>query len=169
MKKFVFAVISLSLSVIVYAGGNPDHVKFPEGYQTEFTKYDTRNRANGKQVAVLYANKIATDTAATGKLGDGAKIIMEVYKTVVGEDGKPTAGEDGLFKKGKFAAVAVMEKRSDWDASFDAKERAGDWGFAIYKTDGTVKDNKLECASCHLPMPDNDYMFSHSSLIEFTK
>jgi len=169
MKKIALALISLSLSFIVYAGGNPDHVKFPAGYQSDFIKYDTRNRANGKQVAVLYANKIATDTAASGKLGDGAKIIMEVYKTVPGEDGKPTVGEDGLFKKGKFAAVAVMEKRSNWDASFDAKERAGDWGFAIYKTDGSVKENKLDCASCHLPMPDNDYMFSHSSLIEFTK
>ncbi len=169
MKKIALVIVSLTLSFLVYAGGNPDQVKFPSGYQSDFTKYDTRNRANGKQVAVLYANKIATDTAANGKLGDGATIIMEIYKTVPGEDGKPTVGEDGLFKKGKFAAVAVMEKRSNWDVSFDAKERAGDWGYALYKTDGTVKENELECASCHLPMPDNDYMFSHSSLVSFTK
>jgi Cytochrome P460 len=169
MKKIVYGLLALSASFFVYAGGNPEHVSFPQGYQTEYTKYDTRNRANGKQVAVLYANKIATDTASGSKIADGAKIVMEVYKTMPGEDGKPKTGADGVFEKGKFAAVAVMEKRSDWDASFDAKERAGDWGFALYKTDGTVKENDLGCAGCHLPMPDNDYMFSHSSLVELAK
>ena len=169
MKNIVCGFLALSVSFIAYAGGNPEHVHFPQGYQTEYTKYDTRNRANGKQVAVLYANKVATDTASGAKLGDGAKIVMEVYKTIPGKDGKPKAGANGIFEKGAFAAVAVMEKRSNWNASIDAKERAGDWGFAIYKTDGAVKDNNLDCASCHLPMPENDYMFSHSSLIEFAK
>jgi hypothetical protein len=169
MIKITTTLLALLISFIAYAGGNPEHVSYPEGYKSEFTHYDTRNRANGKQVAVLYANKIAMDTALDSKLGDGAKIVMEVYKTNVGEDGKPIAGADGLFEKGKFAAVAVMEKRPDWDASFDAKQRAGDWGFAIYKTDGTVKDNKLNCASCHTPMPDSDFLFSYSSLIEFIK
>jgi cytochrome P460 len=169
MRLITTALLVLSLSPIAYAGGNPEHVSYPEGYKSEFTHYDTRNRANGKQVAVLYANKIAIDTASNTKLSDGAIIIMEIYKTKPGEDGKPIAGADGLFEKGKFAAVAVMEKRSNWDTGFDAKQRAGDWGFAIYKTDGTVKDNKLDCASCHTPMPDSDFLFSHSSLVEFAR
>jgi cytochrome P460 len=169
MRIITTALLALSLSCIAYAGGNPKHVSYPKGYKSEFTKYDTRNRTNSKQVAVLYANKIAIDTASDSKLGDGAKIIMEVYKTKSGEDGKPITGADGLFEKGKFAAVAVMEKRSNWDASFDAKQRADDWGFAIYKTDGTVKDNKLDCASCHTPLPDSDFLFSRSNLIEFNK
>jgi hypothetical protein len=169
MKKIVYICLALSISLLAFAGGNPEFVGFPEGYKSEFTQYDTRNRLNGKQVAVLYANKAAIDSAASGNLAEGSKIIMEVYKTVAGEDGKPVVGADGVFEKGKFAAVAVMEKRSDWDAAFDVKERAGDWGFAIYKTDGSPKDNKLECASCHTPMPENNYMFSFSSLAEFVK
>jgi cytochrome P460 len=169
MRLITTALLILSLSPIAHAGGNPEHVSYPEGYKSEFTHYDTRNRVNGKQVAVLYANKIAMETTADAKLGDDAKIVMEVYKTKAGEDGKPITGADGLFEKGKFAAIAVMEKRSNWDSDFDAKQRAGDWGFALYKTDGTIKDNKLDCASCHTPMPESDYLFSHSSLVEFTR
>ena len=169
MKKVVYAILILSISFFVYAGGNPEYVKFPQNYQSEFTQYDTRNRTNGKQVAVLYANKVAINTISDSTLSDGSKIIMEVYKTVPGEDGKPTMGDNGIFKKGNLAAIAVMEKRSDWDANFSVKERAGDWGFALYNKDGTVKENKLECASCHSPMTDKDYLFSHSSLLSFTK
>lgn len=169
MKKIVYVILMLSTSFFVYAGGNPEYVKFPKNYQSEFAQYDTRNRANGKQVAVLYANKVAINTINDAALGDGTKIIMEAYKTIPGEDGKPTMGDNDIFKKGSLAAIAVMEKRSDWNANFSAKERAGDWGFALYNTDGTAKENKLECASCHSPMPDKDYMFSHSSLLSFTK
>lgn len=169
MKNAVYGFFALSVSLVAYAGGNPEQVSFPQGYQTDYTIYDTRNRDNGSQVAVLYANKIAVDSASDTKLGDGATIVMEIYKTIPGEDGKPKTGADGVFEKGKFAAVAVMEKRSNWDAGFDAKERSGGWGYAIYNTDGTVKINDLDCAGCHLPLPDKDYIYSHSSLIEFAK
>ncbi len=169
MIKNIFACLTLSASLFAHAGGNPEYVAFPEGYKSEFTQYNTRNRSNGEQVAVLYANKIAIDSAASGKLAEGSKIVMEVYKPKLGEDDKPITGADGLFEKGTFAAVAVMEKRTNWDENFNSAERANDWGFAIYNTDGTPKDNKLECASCHTPLPDNDYMFSYSSLIEFIK
>lgn len=169
MRIITTTLLALLISCIAYAGGDPEHVSYPEGYKTEFTQYDTRNRINGKQLAVLYANKTAIDSATNSKLADGSKIVMEIYKIKLGEDGKAITGTDGLFEKGKFAAVAIMEKRSNWDAIFDASSRAGDWGFALYNTDGTAKENKLTCASCHTPMPDNDYLFSHASLIEFVK
>ena len=164
MKNTLLALVTISFSMLTYAGGNPDHVKLPGNYKTEFTNYDTRNRTNGKQIAVLYANKKATDSASDSALADGSTIVMEIYKIAVGEDGKPTIGEDDSFEKGKFAAIAVMEKRSNWDASFDAAQRAGGWGFAIYNTDGTVKANDLDCASCHVPLTSSDYLFSRSSL-----
>lgn len=168
MRKIVYICLGLSFSFIAYAGGNPDQVSFPEGYKTEFKKYDTRNRLNGKQVAVLYANKIAIDSLNKGDLADGSKIVMEVYKPkkVYGD---AIYGGDGNYVKGKFAAVAVMEKRSDWNGKIDASERAGDWGFAIYHTDGKPKDNGLDCASCHTPMPEKEYMFSFPKLVEFVK
>ena len=120
MSKFVYAYIALTISFVAYAGGNPEYVSYPASYKTEFTQYDTRNRNNGKQVAVMYANKVALDSVSNGKLAEGSKIIMEVYKAQMGEYGKPIISADGSFEKGKFAAVAVMEKRADWDANFDA-------------------------------------------------
>ena len=168
MRKIAFMCLALSISFLAYAGGNPDQVSYPDGYKTEFKKYDTRNRLNGKQVAVLYANQIAIDSLNKGELADGSKIVMEVYKVKVSY-GEPVVGSDGIFQKGKFAAVAVMEKRSDWKGSIDASERAGDWGFAIYHTDGKPKDNDLACASCHTPMPEQDYLFSFPKLVEFAK
>jgi cytochrome P460 len=167
--KNIFTCLALSFSLFVYAGGNPEYVAFPEGYKSEFTQYDTRNRSNGTQVAVMYANKAAIDSADSGKLAEGSKIVMEVYKLKLGEDEKPITGTDGVYEKGKFAAIAVMEKRSYWDENFNPADRTKDWGFAIYNTDGTPKENKLECTSCHTPYESSDYMFTYSSLLEFIK
>jgi cytochrome P460 len=169
MRRILYAFLTFSISFFAYAGGNPEFVHFPESYKSDFTEYDTRNRSNGKQVAVLYANKTAIESASSGKLTEGSKIVMEIYKPKLGENDKPITGTDGLFVKGKFAAVAVMEKRTNWDVNFNSKERANDWGFAIYKPDGSPKDNNLDCASCHTPLSDSDFLFSHSSLLEFTK
>ena len=169
VKKVISIVIGFSISLFSHAGGNPEFVKFPATYKSEFTQYDTRNRGNGKQLAVLYANEIALNSVKSGKLDNGSKIIMDVYKVKVDEDGNKITNSSGLFEKGKFAAIAVMEKNIDWDSNFSAEDRAGNWGFAIYNTDGTVKENDLECATCHKPYEANDYMFSFQSLTNFTQ
>ena len=145
MRKIAYICLTMFISFLAYAGGNPEQVSFPNGYKTDFKKYDSRNRNGKQQVAVLYANKIALDSANSTKLGDGN------------------------YVKGKFAAVAMMEKRSDWEGSIDANERTGDWGYAIYHTNGKPKDNELDCAGCHRPIAENDFLFSHSSLVEFAK
>ena len=78
----------------------------------------------------------------------------------------PVVGKDGLFIKKKFAAVAVMEKRSDWGADYAADERAGDWGFALYDTKGMPKENSLDCATCHQPLTATNFMFTFLKLKE---
>ncbi len=168
MRRIAYICLGLSISFFSHAGGNPDQVSFPDGYKTQFQKYDTRNRQNGKQVAVLYANQIAINSLGEGALIDGSRIVMEIYKTKENH-GEPVVDSDGIFQKGKFAAIAVMEKRSDWEGKINAGERAGDWGFAIYHTDGRPKDNNLNCSSCHIPMPEQDYMFSFPELVKFVK
>ena len=56
--KAIAAVLAIT-SVSVYAGGDPEHVKFPADYNKTFTQYATMNRANQTQVAKLYANEAA--------------------------------------------------------------------------------------------------------------
>lgn len=168
MKKIT--IISLMLVAYgVYAGGNNDAVKFPEAYKTEFTAYHTQNRAGKPQIVDLYANEVAAKSTSASELADGSKIIMEIYKAKQDEAGNPITLGNGLFEKGKFAAVAVMEKRSDWGVDYPAELRAGDWGFALYTPDGKPKENNLECQGCHIPFKNTDHMYSHAALLEFFK
>ncbi len=167
MKKVTLSCLLFLMSIVAIAGGNPDQVKYPTNYKQDFTYYDTRNRMNGKQLAVLYANQAAVNSVDANNLDNGSKVVMEVYKLKLDADGNPMKNLDGLFEKGKLAAVAVMEKRNDWNGALSKNELAGDWGFAIYNTDGTPKDNNLDCATCHQPLSNQDYRFSHGALAEF--
>lgn len=164
MNKYGALTILAVFSLIALAGGNPEFVPFPDNYKDSFTHYSTQNRQNGTQVADMYANEVAVNSAKSGELADGSIITMEVYKTEVDENGEPVAGPDGVFKKSKLAAVAVMEKRSNWDEAYSADERAGNWGFALYDPAGNPKDNDLDCASCHKPLANQDYMFTFPKL-----
>ncbi|MDH5481012.1 MAG: cytochrome P460 family protein [Nitrosomonas sp.] len=156
--------------LVAFSGGDPEHVKFPQGYEKTFTKYLTANRANQKQVAKLYANKTAISSYTQGKEGaSGSVIIMEIYSTKTDTDGKPVPGDHGVFEIDSLAAVAVMEKQDKWDASFPAENRTGDWGFAVYNPDGTEKSNDLNCVQCHTPLQGQDYLFTYQKLVDFVK
>lgn len=164
MRKTGGFLLLAVFSLVVLAGGNPEFVKFPEGYQDTFKHYSTQNRQNNKQVADMYANDIAINSAAGSELADGSVLVMEIHKTEENESGERVTGPDGVFKKAGLAAVAVMEKRSDWDESFPAEERAGNWGFALYDPSGMPKDNDLNCVSCHKPLSNQDFVISFPKL-----
>jgi len=165
MKKIIMVTLLL-ISLTAIAGGRNDQVPYPQGYQDSFKYYNTQNRANNKQIADMYANDIAINSVKSGTLAEGSIIIMEIYKPEVGDSGAPIVGDDGLFIKKKLAAVAVMEKRSDWGADYAADERAGDWGFALYDPKGMPKKNDLDCATCHQPLTSTNYMFTFPKLKE---
>ncbi len=165
----VAAIIAFT-PLTAFSGGDPEHVKFPVGYEESFTKYATANRANQTQVAKLYANEATISGYTQGESGaSGSVVVMEIYSTKTDADGKPVAGDDGLFEIDALAAVAVMEKQDEWDASFPAENRTGDWGFAVYNPDGTVKDNDLNCVQCHTPLKGQDYLFTYQRLVDFVK
>ncbi len=164
MKKSIVLLFLVSVSVFVYAGGTPEFVTFPEGYKSSYRLYHTQNRENNKQVADFYANKQAVESIENEELADGSIVVMEVYKPELDEAGKPVAGDDGLFKKSKLAAIAVMEKRSNWDAHFSADDRTGDWGYAIYDAIGGIKENNLDCVSCHKPLEKEEFLFTFEYL-----
>ena len=166
MKNKLYFILLFSISSLVIAGGNNEFVSFPDGYKDSFTHYNTQNRANNKQIADMYANQIAIDSIKAGNLADGSRIVMEIFLPETDQDGKPVAGPDGLFIKSKLAAVAVMEKKNDWDSTFSADDRAGNWGFALYTPEGKPKENDLDCATCHRPLSNQDFMFTHQKLLD---
>lgn len=166
----LIAMIFAFSPLYAYAGGNPEHVKFPEGYEKTFTKYSTANRANQKQVAKLYANEIAITSYTQGKkAASGSIVIMEIYSPKTDAEGKPVPGGDGVFEIDSLAAVGVMENRNNWDESFTQEDRTGDWGFAVYNPDGSEKSNDLNCVQCHTPLNAQDYLFTYQRLVDFVK
>lgn len=171
MQRFkLFTLIGLLLPFYTYAGGDPEFVKYPEGYQQIFTEYDMANRANQTQVAKFFANEIAVESYKKGEeAAPGSVVIMEIYEPKKDADGKIISGEDGLFEIEKLAAVAVMEKRNEWDKAFSSDNRVGGWGFAVYNPDGTPKSNDLNCVQCHTPLKGQDYLFSFQKLVDFVK
>jgi len=172
MKNFI-KTLALGLIVIplyVQAGGNPEHVKFPQDYEKNFKQYATMNRANQTQVAKLYANEIAVNSfTKDSKSGPGSVVVMEIYNTKKDADGKPVVGKDGLFEIDSLAAVGVMQNRVDWDVSFSKEDRTGNWGYAVFNPDGSAKSNDLNCVQCHTPLKAQDHMFTYQKLVEFVK
>ena len=166
----LFALVGLTLSFHAYGGGNPEFVKFPEKYEQTFSKYDVANRANQTQLAKLYANEAAVESYKKGgEAGPGSVVVMEIYAPKKDAEGKIQSGEDGLFVIDKLAAVAVMEKRNDWDSAFKTDERSGNWGFALYNPDGTAKDNDLNCTQCHTPLQQQDHLYSFQKLADYAE
>ena len=168
IKSITLGLIAIPL--YVQAGGNPDHVKFPQDYEKNFKQYATMNRANQTQVAKLYANETAVNSfAKDSKSTSGSIVVMEIYNTKKNAEGQPVVGKDGLFEIDSLAAVGVMENRNNWDASFNKEDRTENWGFAVFNPDGTAKSNDLNCVQCHTPLKAQDYMFTYQKLVEFTK
>jgi hypothetical protein len=169
-SKFAVGLVCILTAVCVYAGGDPDYVAFPEGYDTSFTNYVIQNRTNGKQVARIFANDVAISSYKAGKTAaSGAILVMEVYKPKTDDEGNPVVGEDGIFEIDKLAAIAVAERRDNWDAAYPAENRAGNWGFALYGTDGQPKANDLQCFVCHIPLAHQDFIFSHAHIVEHAR
>ncbi len=164
--KIVVSLVCILAAVGVYAGGDPDFVAFPQGYDTSFTNYVTLNRVGKELVAKMYANNVAVSSYETGKTaGSGSILVMEVYKPKKDADGKAMVGDDGIYVIDQLAAIAVMERRDNWDAAYPAGNRVGDWGFAFYGPDGQPKANELQCVVCHTPLQHQDFMFSHHHLV----
>lgn len=168
-KLLVGAACGLA-AVVAFAGGSPEYVKFPAGYKASFINYTTMNRAGSAAVAKMYANKVAIASYKKGQpAASGSVIIMEVYKPKKDSAGNVIVGSDGVNEIDELAAIAVMERSSNWPASYAAGERVGTWGFAIYNPDGSPKANDLDCVTCHAPYGQQDHLFSHQALVDFTK
>lgn len=171
--KLHYKIATLACALLpfyTFAGGNPDYVKLPGNYQQIFTQYDKSNRANQTQVAKFFANEIAVASYKKGEeAAPGSIVVMEIYEPKKDGEGKIVAASDGVFEIEKLVAVAVMEKRADWDKSFSSDDRTGNWGFAVYSPDGAAKSNDLNCVQCHTPLKDQDYLFSFGKLVDFVK
>lgn len=169
--KYCLKLVVIGCAVLSFqanAGGSPEFVKFPDGYQETMTRYATANRANQKQIAKFYVNDKAIKGYKKNKEAlPGSVVVMEIYKPKLDSNGEKVIGDAGIYEIDQLAAVAVMENRDDWSEKFPKANRVGNWGFAVYKPDGSVKKNDLNCVQCHTPLVNQDYLFSHQKLVDF--
>ncbi|MEO1206852.1 MAG: cytochrome P460 family protein [Pseudomonadota bacterium] len=143
-------------------------VAFPEGYASTFKNYLSLDRTgNDDQIIRLFANETAVKAAQAGEpLPDGSVLVGEIYKARKSEAGEVIESSLGRRVRDKFAAVAVMEKRSGWGRAFPDDLKNGDWDFAIFSPSGERLAGKdvNSCRSCHAPLKDSDHMFSYEHL-----
>ena len=146
---------------------NRTRVQFPKDYKQNFTRYMAINFPDRKQVRWYYANRAALDAAGTGKpLPDGSMIFTEVYKAKLDAGKNPVMGADGFFEPGELAFFTAMQTGSGWGDEFPAELRNGNWNYAVFNADSSLKSgtNQAKCLACHKPLDRDSYVFTLSRL-----
>lgn len=164
MIRLIFLIcLALGLGVTAsFASEDKITIKFPKDYKS-FTNYLSLDRTqNDDQIIRLFANDIAMKgMKETGKFPYGSVIAAEVYKAKKDKDGEVIESALGRRIKGKFALVAVMEKKKGAGKKWTGDLNNGDWDFATFKPDGSVaKKDLAKCAACHAPLKDTQHIFS---------
>lgn len=142
-------------------------MSFPVGFKAEFTYYMTINFAARKQVRKYYANSSALKAARDGTpMPDGSVLAVEVFRAKLSADGKPVVGADGFFVADKLTAYTAMEKQLEWGGEFPDLLRNGDWNYAVFKDDRSLKQgvNQATCLACHKPLAKDSYVFTLKQL-----
>ena len=139
-----------------------DLIVFPANY-AKGVLYSTVDRADLKQVRVLYASsQAAIDAAKAGKpLPDGTVLTMVQYAAQVDDKGVPVKGPNGRFvRTDKIVGYTVMEKRLGWGKDVPEEIRNGDWQYQAFLPDRTPnpKAQLAACFKCHKPFDKQDFV-----------
>ena len=64
-----------------------------------------------------------------------------------------------------------MEKQAGWGKDIPEMLKNGDWNYAVFKDDKSLKQgvNQARCFACHKPEADKSYVFSLKALQETAK
>jgi len=123
------------------------------------TVYDERSG-----LTTVFANDLAASIAGFSQqhYPDGAVILMEFAQPQRDGKGELLRDERGAPLKGPIDHIDVMRRGPGLGAAY-AAERAGEWEFASYRSDGSVRvtiDKAVQCAACHRNAgADKDFVF----------
>lgn len=127
-----------------------DHVGYPADYASAFTPMYVFDRADNRQVRIIYGNDPAVSRSAGQPFPYGSILVMETHRAMLDEDGIPLLDENGRFVPGAQAGLFVMRKEPGFGAEYE-RVRTGEWEYAQFALDGTLAppQNSFNCASCH--------------------
>lgn len=168
IKKFLVGLCAVgslySIGYVVAAQNeiptSPNGIKLPERYK-DWRVISSSHREDNHSLRVILGNDQAIEAARSGNTNpwpDGAILGKLVWK-----DSTHPQWEKATIP-GKFVHAEFMVK--------DAKKYAatGGWGFARWvgmNQEAYGKDENFvqECFACHAPVKDNDWVFTHPSVI----
>lgn len=158
--KLPLLLFGALLSSLVNAGGTPEFVTLPEAYNKQIN-YMSQNRVGQEQIAKIYTSKNLLQAIADEEpVPDGSTIVLEVYAPKKDGNENPIKGSGGNFLIDHLEGIQVMEYRNQWPQEMDPKERAGNWGFALYSPEGKPMANEQDCVGCHWQLRRVNYMFT---------
>jgi hypothetical protein len=170
MRLLAILVLLLLVWFVAFAADDPKHAKapapapngieLPEGY-LDWRVLSASSRSDNRTIRVILGNDaavVATETGDTQPWPDGAILCKLVWKQVEHE-AWPTAGVPGEFVHAEF-----MVKDSELYVE------TGGWGFARwlgleqtpYGSDPSFVNS---CFACHLPVAEQDYVFTHPAVV----
>lgn len=141
----------------IAAGGPPtapNGIAFIRGYQ-DWKVVAPSYRPDKDHIRLIYGNDTAVRAMESGTrpFPDGTVLVKVAWST------RKNASFPAAVEPGKFAQVEFMIK--------DAKKYAatGGWGFARFlgpelKPYGDAPTFVQECFGCHIPVKDNDFVFT---------
>ena len=127
-----------------------------DGFVAEFAANESLPRA-----------RIAVDAARDGKpMPQGTYLFVEVFGAKLDDQKKPIKGPDGHFAEDKLLFYTAMETQPEWGSEFPDLLRNGDWNYAVFLTDRTVRPgvNQAECLACHKPLARDSFVFTLKTL-----
>ena len=62
----------------------------------------------------------------------------------------------------------AMQTEEGWGDTIPDLLRNGDWNYAVFAKDGTLRSgvNQAKCLACHKPLADDSYLFTLEQLTE---
>ena len=151
--RFLINILALCAATVALHATDATRVPFPAGYATTFTVVRTANKTGQTLLGTIYANDQAAAVADLAGLPyqAGAVFVMEWAKPLRNEKGELLTDEHGLWRKGDVVRIDVMQRGPGYGESYGEK-RSGEWEFATYNPDQTVRiapAAAASCAACH--------------------
>jgi hypothetical protein len=144
--------------------GTADRVGLPKDYPTTMRRVRDTVYDEKSGLTTVFANDLAAsiDASSQQHYPDGAVILMEFAQPSRDGQGEPLRDARGAPLKGPIDHIDVMRRGPGLGAVYGA-ELAGEWAFASYRSDGSVRvafDNAGHCAACHRNAgADKDFVF----------
>jgi hypothetical protein len=154
------SLIGLSVATAADVLPAPNGINLPENYK-DWRVIASSSRIDNNTLRVILGNDIAIEAARAGNTNpwpDGAILGKMVWKDTV------LAAWEKAVVPGEFVHAEFMFKDTEkW-------QDTGGWGFARWTGMDQAPYGKdaafvNECFSCHTPVKDNDYVFTHPAML----